>query len=164
MATRRSDRYNEMAKGAFQIWRFAAHCRLNKTSRTVAPEALGVVLTLDEWFTARASVIEEVLRRAQSKADAANVQILPEDRCPVAFISIADLEVSLSSATVQSLLSALQAAATTHRGWMFTKVHGDSPNKRAEARPFPFDHALESLLPWYARLCEEVGGSPEDPR
>jgi hypothetical protein len=60
--------YEEIARGVFQIWRFLSHCRRGLTGRSAAPDAFGMILTLDEWFAGRGPLLNAVLVRATGQS------------------------------------------------------------------------------------------------
>ncbi len=144
--------YEEIAKGVFQIWRFACHCREGRTGRTIHPDAKGVVLTLDEWFAARHVHIEKVMETAHRLADESDIEILAGDRRPIAFCTISEFEEVMERATVSSFLAAIDLAATDRRGWIFTVVHQEVADPTAEFRPYPFLDRAHDLLPWFKQI------------
>jgi hypothetical protein len=142
--------YDELSHGIFQIWRFRSHCRRGLIERTFADDAVGLIVTLDSWLSGGHRITEHVLRMANLKADNCP-GILPEDRIPIGFAEVADLEMVLWNASSASLKSALVAAAGEKRGWLFSSVHEPPVDERS---PFPFDDELASLLPWWGQLEE----------
>jgi hypothetical protein len=157
-----ADDYDEIVRGVFQIWRFFSDCRRGRAGRAVADNAIGVVLALDEWFAARGSVLESVLDEANARADASGPHILAEDRRPVAFCTISELESVLETATEQSLLEAFGLLATSRRGWIFSSLHSDLDAPKSERKPYPFDDALLTLLPWYAGIKDAAAAEGDD--
>lgn len=144
--------YEEIAKGVMQSWRFAAHARRQLAPVARAPGAQALVLTLDEWFAGRSTVIPAIMARAHALADASPHGIDPEDRGPIAFCTISELEDVLRTATAASLREALVLASGERVGWMFSILHQETVAAKAPDRPYPFDDALGDVLPWYARL------------
>jgi hypothetical protein len=150
--------YEEIARGVFQLWRFFAHCRQDLTGSTIEPDGLGLVLTLDEWFAARSTYLDEILVQANSLADKSGHDILPEDRRAIAFCSISDLEKVLVTATEESLLAVLVDASGDRRGWILTSLHADTAAPKVDPRDYPFSEALNELLPWHAQI-EQLAAS-----
>lgn len=148
--------YQEIARGIFQVWRFFAHCRRGITGRTTAPGAKGVILTLDDWLTARSSMIDQLLTRANALADR-DGGIEPEDRRPVAFCSISEFEIALKTATEQSFLTAIEIATGERRGWVFFALHDEVDVPKTAPKTYPFAERVGELLPWY----EQIGENPE---
>jgi len=147
--------YGDMAKGIAQIWRFFSHCRQGLTGRVALPDAKGLLVVLDDWFMLRGSVMQQVLQRAEVIADNMDDGILPEDRRPISFASISELERVLSTATPQSFLAAVDLASQEHRrGWMFSSIHQDVDLPKATPRPYPFIDRMDEVLPWWAFLQE----------
>lgn len=154
--------YEEIIKGVFQVWRFFSDCRRGLTGQDAAGEAMGVVLALDEWFAARSTVLERVVEEAHALADASGPHILPEDRRPIAFCSIHELERVLETATEQSLLGAFEDLASKPRGWIFSNLHSDFDAPKTKHKPYPFSNALLTLLPWYGQIKEAAGDRDDD--
>lgn len=154
--------YEEIAKGIFQLWRFFSHARQGSASCTATADAVGMLLTLDEWFAARPLAIESIQARAHVLADDSGIDIRPVDRRPVAFCTIADLERSLASATEDSLLSAVDVAATEKQGWIFSIVHQEVEGRRTELNPYPFDDAVNELIPWFREIDDASSHAGDD--
>lgn len=74
--------YEEIAKGVMQLWRFYAHSRLGIAPRRLSDDVKLMILTLDEWFAGRATIIPQILERAHVLADASAHAISREDRLP----------------------------------------------------------------------------------
>ncbi|MEA3065503.1 MAG: hypothetical protein QOJ27_1955 [Sphingomonadales bacterium] len=146
--------YEEIAKGVMQLWRFFAHCRERVAPNCLAAGARGMILTMDEWFAGRSTIIPQIIERANELADASAHEIPAEDRRPVAFCTISELEVVLSTATAASLQEAVRIGSGDRQGWIFSIVHEEAEAAKAEPRDYPFVEALGELLPWYARLAE----------
>lgn len=146
--------YEEIAKGVFQTWRFASHCRRGLTGLAINPAAKCLILALDDWFAARGPMLERVIHRATKLADSCDPEIISEDRRPVAFSSISELEATLRYATEESLLAAVDVAASIERrGWMFGAVHQELPNPKTPSKAYPFEDRIGELLPWWDRLA-----------
>jgi hypothetical protein len=62
--------YEELAKGVMQLWRFFAHCRAQIAPHRSARDAQAMILTMDEWFAGRSTVIPRIMERANELADA----------------------------------------------------------------------------------------------
>lgn len=144
--------YEEIAKGVMQLWRFRAHSRLEIAPSRLADDAKLLILTLDEWFAGRATIIPQILERAHVLADASAHAISREDRLPIAFCTISELEDVLRTATAASLLETVEIASGERVGWIFSSLHQDAESAKTEPKDYPFQEALADLLPWYGRL------------
>jgi hypothetical protein len=146
--------YEEIAKGVMQLWRFFAQARDHIAPNRLAPDAQGMILTMDEWFAGRSTVIPQILERANELADASAHEIPPGDRRPVAFCTISELETVLATATTASLLETVRIGSGERQGWIFSILHQEAGAEKTEAKDYPFEEALQNLLPWYARIAE----------
>ena len=144
--------YEEIAKGMMQLWRFYAHSRLGIAPTRLADDVRLLILTLDEWFAGRSTIIPQILERAHVLADASAHAISREDRLPVAFCTISELEDVLRTATAASLLETVEIASGERVGWIFSSLHQDAESAKTEPKDYPFQEALGDLLPWYGRL------------
>lgn len=149
--------YEEIAKGVMQLWRFYAHCRQRIAPDRLAQNAKAMILTLDEWFAGRSTIIPQIITRAHELADASAHEIPTEDRRPIAFCTISELESALVTATPASLLEAIGAASGERVGWIFSTLHGETEAVKTPPKDYPFLEALGTLLPWYARLADLEG-------
>jgi hypothetical protein len=146
--------YEEIAKGVMQLWRFFAHCRLRVAPQQLAVDPQGLILTMDEWFAARATVIPKIFARANELADASAHEIPLLDRRHVAFCSISEMEAVLATATPSSILEAVRIGSGDRAGWLFSHLHDETKAEKSERKAYPFTNALCELLPWYARISE----------
>ena len=130
--------YEEIAKGIIQAWRFFAHSRVGLTNRAISTDAKCIVLTLHEWFAGRSKLLEKVLQRANELADGAKAKIDGEDRRPVAFCTISELETVFRTATEASFFGTVDMAASEERrGWIFSTLHADSTELKTEPKGLP---------------------------
>lgn len=141
--------YEEIAKGVMQLWRYFAHCRANVAPHRLATDVQGLILTMDEWFAGRSTVIPQIIQRANELADASAHAIPLTDRQPVAFSTISELELVLSTATTASLLETVRVGTGEKVGWIFSSIHQEVQTEKTEPKHYPFEEALGELLPWW---------------
>jgi hypothetical protein len=154
--------YEEIAKGVMQLWRYFAHCRAEIAPHSLARDHQGLILTMDEWFAGRSTVISQIIQRANELADASPHVIPQADRQPVAFSTISELELVLSTATTASLLEAVRVGTGEKAGWIFSSIHQEVQTEKTEPKHYPFEEALGELLPWWRNfddLPDEAGHS-----
>jgi hypothetical protein len=145
--------YDDIVKGVFQIWRFFSHCRRGLTGVEVDQSSVGMLLTLDSWLVMGGPITKDILRRAREMVGARDERITEEDRKPIVFCPITDLESVLADADEQSFVAAvLRATDAEHDGWMLSSIHKEVAKKRPR-KQFPFDD-LADLLPWWGMLEE----------
>lgn len=143
-----SDGYDEMAKGAFQIWRYISHVRRGILPRIdLSADVRGLVVTLDTWLSMGGPIIEEVLVRARAKAAESDKEIIEADQIPVRFCHIDDLEKAFASATEDSFFeTVIRATDDEHRGWMFERVHNKFHPDLPETRDYPFTDRMPEVV------------------
>jgi hypothetical protein len=146
--------YEEIAKGVMQLWRFFAHSREQIAPYCLAADVQGMVLTMDEWFAGRSTIIPQIMERANELADASAHRIPQRDRRSIAFCTISELETVLSTATTESLLETVRIASGDRQGWIFSILHQEVEAAKTEPKDYPFEGQLRALLPWYARVSE----------
>jgi hypothetical protein len=154
--------YEEIAKGVMQLWRYFAHCRAEIAPHSLARDVQGLILTMDEWFAGRSTVIAQIIQRANELADASPHVIPQADRRPVAFSTISELELVLSTATTASLLETVRVGTGEKVGWIFSTIHQEVQTEKTEPKHYPFEEALGELLPWWRNfddLPDEAGHS-----
>lgn len=147
-----SERYAEIGKAVFQVWRFFAHCRLGRTQHQLTVQTRGLVLTLDTWLVMARDLQRHVLEVARALADA-DPEIEAADRRPVLFAAIQDLERLLSRGGRETLFATLDSAQEERfHGYLLPDVARDLelPN---EQRPYPFEPG--DLLPWWGQFQDE---------
>jgi len=146
--------YAEIANGVFQLWRFASHVRRGMAGDLqLDANPIGVVLTLDTWLTMAMPLQEKVLTLALEIASKRDPEVQEQDRIPIVFCPVVDLEQTLETATPASFLRAIRAAAVEpHKGWMLPNVHRDLEPNAERQRDYPFADQLDSVLPWWGRL------------
>lgn len=144
--------YEEIAKGVIQLWRYLAHCRQQVAPDRLTPDAQAMILTMDEWFAGRPTVIPQIMARANVLADMSKHKIPEKDRQPVAFCTISELEATLVTATRESLLETVRIATGDRAGWIFSILHDETTSTKTDPKSYPFKEALGRLLPWHARL------------
>jgi hypothetical protein len=143
--------YDDIVKGVFQLWRFFSHCRRGNTGVTLAADACGVLLTLDSWLVMGGPVTKEIMHRAHDLANTCAEPIPSEDRKPVIFCPVTDLETVLADSDEQSFLDAVQASTTEkYDGWMLSAVHREVGRVQPR-KDYPFTD-LATLLPWWGKI------------
>lgn len=147
---------DEVAKGIFQIWRFRSHARRGLVDERVADGVQGIVLTLDPWLSMARGRYPDLVRRATLLADG-DGEINTADRCGVAFCAVEDFDRVMRTATFQSLLSTVEAAADEENaGWHFAHLHDRVPKTDGPERLYAFESELPKWLPWWTALGDDA--------
>lgn len=150
--------YMEIARGVFQIWRFASHVRRGILSKErIRTDVKGVVLTLDTWLSMANAMQSDVFKLARRIAAEKDPEITEDDLIGVTFCPIEDLEQTVSKATPASLLTAVRAATEKRfQGWMLSSVHREVAPHVRENTEYPFANRIGEVLPWWNSLEEKV--------
>jgi hypothetical protein len=149
--------FEEIIKGVFQLWRFFSHCRRGLTGLTINKDAVGAVLTLDNWLQMANPLQDEVLSAASEMAAAKDPEIVEEDKRPITFFGITSMESTLATATSKSFLQAVRAAATAEfRGRLLSNVHERFTKKDQPTKPYPFRSDMGSVLPWWDAVPTKI--------
>jgi len=156
------NQYNQIAKGVFQAWRYYSHVRRGLAPAEVAEESYVMIFSLD-WFLYMGSeqLKANVMGEAKALADK-DSQITDEDRKPVIFCAIHELEGVLAIATEDTFLAALKA--TQHekfKNWQLQEVYRYNTREKPPRQAYPFK--LDNVLPWWRRtqdLIEAMDAKP----
>ena len=151
--------YGEIAKGVFQLWRFFSHARRGLHAEAVQHAPAGIVLTLDSWLSMATTLRKEVMDRAEILA-ARDTEITADDRKPVIFCSIEDLELALAEANAFTFVQAVTAAASDpeYDGWALHTVLNKVADYEIE-NPYQFKERIGEVLPWWGDLEARKKGS-----
>ena len=146
--------YNQIAKGVFQAWRYYSHVRRGIAEATIADDSYVMILTLD-WFLYMSRELKaQVVEEARAFADK-DGEITDEDRKPVVFCAIHELEGILPIATEESFIAALKATQDEKfKTWQFREVFRDSTPERSPRKEYPFK--LDGVLPWWRRTQDLI--------
>lgn len=153
--------YDEMANGVFQIWRFASRIRRGLVPGfEIAEGTLGLVVTLDSWLETAGLLVADVIVKAHKLAAERDPLIAEEDKIPVRFSMIDDVENTLAIATEQSFFDVVAASVDKeHRGWLLETRHQELLPQLTERRDYPFAHRIGEVQGrWWQRI-EEVAAS-----
>lgn len=156
--------YQDITKAVFQLWRFFSHCRRGYVERAVSDDAVGVVLTLDNWLVMADTLRKQVLADAEKMAREKDADISEADRKSIVFVAVPELERTLSVSTEATFSQALKQANTEkYWGWRLDGVHNDLIKATSHPkRKYPFSDELGQLLPWWDELGEERAKRTEE--
>jgi len=143
--------YQDLTKAVFQLWRFFSHSRRGHTGREVSNDAVGVVLTLDNWLVLADTLRQQVLADAGNMATEKDPEITEADRRPIVFVAVPELERTLSSATEITFKEAVKKANSKEfEGWRLDGVLREMiQDKGHPDREYPYADDLGKLLPWW---------------
>ena len=143
--------YEDLTKAVFQLWRFFSHCRRGLTKREVADDAIGVVLTLNNWLILAKTLHKSVLEDANKMVNEKEPEITKADKRAIVFVTAPELERTLSVATEETFRKALtQAGSEEFLGYRLDIIHSKLVNEiECKKRAYPFKNELGKLLPWW---------------
>jgi hypothetical protein len=150
--------YDQHGEGrpALSVTRAAdcADVRRGVAEADIAEHAYVMVFTLDWFLYMSRELKSKVLDEAKALADK-DGQITDEDRKPVVFCAIHELEAVLSIATEDTFLAALEATQKERfKTWQFREVYRDSTPEKPPRKDYPFK--LEGVLPWWRRTQDLI--------
>lgn len=142
--------FEQLAKGIFQLWRFFSHARRGiYTAHTVAPDAYGIVLTMDSWMQMANKLREGALVRAKELA-AADANITEADMRMVVFASVQELNDVFAQTETDAFMEVLgHAVSDKYKGYGLPELTRDCGVERVRKK-FPLDVA--EILPWWNKI------------
>ncbi|MBL4616649.1 MAG: hypothetical protein JKY46_03060 [Robiginitomaculum sp.] len=148
-----SDKFKEIAKGVCQIWRCYSDIRLGRLNDCyISDNALGLVLTLEDWTTLNRGMMTQIMEAANTLADK-NSDITVADRKTIAICHIDNFESLLRDSNEDTFLNTIRKQeANDFGGWNLLSIHERKYPKTKENKPFPFKEELGDVLPWYKIL------------
>lgn len=155
----KSSALDELAKGAFQVWRFRSHVRrgiVKPPGGKLSNNAIAVVVFLDTWMVLSHSQQDEVLRRAVAMSRAKDPEIEAIDQVPVAFCNVDDMEFVLHRCTDVTFLDVLAEAAKPERaGWLLSSLHSEVAPGVDEDKGDPLDPYLSDVIKWWPEKWDQ---------
>lgn len=148
--------FSQIAKGMSQLWKFFSRARRRIYSdETVAPDAYGVILTMDSWF----HLEDNQLPALRAEAEALLVDepdMLPEDKRDVIFCSIGELDDLLAVSTEDEVLETLaKTRLPEFRAWQLTTIRNPGYALTLPARKFPFK--VGEVIPLWGAMHKANG-------
>lgn len=144
--------FDDLVKAVKQLWRFFAHCRLGKHGANLALDAVGMVITLDNWLVMAEKLKEEVFRRANYEIqDFSRGCVQDVDKKKIIFAPVQQYERVMSTATTASFTELLSnATSKSNSGWNLDMIHEEVPSHDSSVdREYPFSEEIQMVLPWW---------------
>ena len=139
--------------------RYFSHARRKLISEDIAPEAYGMIVTLDTFLAFKGPLQKKVLELASAIA-ADDPDIIDEDKRHVMFCAIQDLEAIFVRATPDSLLNALKESRGGFTDWGLREIHRDTTKgQNLPRRAYPFD--MGTVFPWWTRIPDRLTSDDE---
>lgn len=141
--------YDQMAKGAYQIWRFLSHLRRGLTPfDSPSKRPLGVVLTLEPWLVASPLLLDDVLMKSNKMSDD-NGEILDADRSPAIFCPIHHWEQATLRSDADSLIDLIGTNTTDrYKGYVLPALQDELGH--APQKAFPIEPS--DVLPFWEKI------------
>ncbi|WP_428527090.1 hypothetical protein [Roseibium sp.] len=144
---------DELAKGAFQVWRFCSHVRrgiVAPPGDKFAAGISGLVVSMDTWMETSKKQHEEVLRRAKKRCADEDPEIIVEDQIPVAYCNIDDLSWVLRSCSDSDLLKTIAEAAKPDRvGWLLANIYNEIASDENVDKGDPLRKYIADIVKWW---------------
>jgi hypothetical protein len=155
--------FEDLAKAIFQLWSFFSDCRRGHTGQNLSDSSFGMVLTLDNWLVMADSHREEVFKMAKAIASERDIEILEEDRKPIAFVTIAEIERTLAFATEDTFsAAALRSTEIEYFGWRLDGLHKKLFQSEEQIpKKYPFLDELGDILPWWKDFELRENATPQ---
>lgn len=149
--------FDQIAKGMAQLWKFFSRARRGLYAvEKVAPDAHGVILTMDSWFQLEGNQLP-FLRKKASELVADEPDIQPEDMRDVIFCSIEDLDEVLAVSSEDEFLDTLEKAHLPEfQGWQLSSVRNPGWEKPLDRKQYPFK--VDEVLPLWEEIAALNGG------
>ncbi|HWJ74783.1 MAG TPA: hypothetical protein VNX29_16600 [Kaistia sp.] len=151
--------FEDLAKGAFQIWGFVSRVRRGLASVAqgkLAADAIGIVVLMDTWLELSTHQIDDVLNRARDLCRSKEPEIQLEDQIPLTFCNIDDLHDLLRSSTTIGALRSLREATKPERyGWLLTSIQRQVAPDAVDDKGHSLDPYMDDVIKWWPRATAE---------
>lgn len=147
----------ELAKGQFQIWKFASAARngaINKISN--ASDACGLVVTYEDWSTALPRFRETIDELTENMIAESNLNVSAADRIPVCFVSVESLEQLSMISTAETLRGAIKAYREQFEGWDLVDAWRRLFGEDVDRREFAFADDVGLAIPWLEEFWDQA--------
>jgi hypothetical protein len=114
-----TNKLERIGKGIFQIWKFFSHLRQGLiANKSASPEAFGIILSLEDWFTMSRLPITKMFENANRQCDESADEILECDKRPIVLSWIEDIEFFQRTCDANQFHKIMCAAhSKEYRGW-----------------------------------------------
>ncbi|MGZ2475520.1 hypothetical protein [Sinorhizobium medicae] len=143
--------FNQIAKGMSQLWKFFARVRRGIYAlEKVAPDAHGIILTMENWF--QIDRLQLPALRAEAEALCADEpDMLPQDKRDVIFCSIEALDDVLAVSNEDEVLETFAKSRTPeYFGWSVSNVRNPHDKEDLIRKDYPFN--IDEVLPLWSEL------------
>lgn len=143
--------FGQIAKGMSQLWKFFSRVRRGIFhSETVADDAHGIILTMENWFQLDRKQLP-LLREAADKLCEDEPDMIPEDKRDIIFCSIESLDSVLSVSNEDELLETFgKAREKEYLGWMLNDVRNPYHSLTLARKDYPF--SIHEVLPLWKEI------------
>jgi hypothetical protein len=145
--------YRDMLKGILQIWQTTCDIRTGRIDGRLSASAVGTLITMDSWFVAAPKRQEEIIELARIESEKSDSEVTEEDRIPVSFVFVPELERSLAFYQEDEVIENFRRLAKgEERGFSFDVAMKTYSEKADEPADFPFEMEMAEVLPWWGSV------------
>lgn len=143
--------FGQIAKGMSQLWKFFSRVRRGiYTNETVADDAHGIILTMENWFQLDRRQLPN-LRTAADKLCEDEPDMTLEDKRDVIFCSIEALDSVLAVSNEDELLETFtKAREPEYVGWMLNDIRNPYQKLALVRKDYPF--SIDEVLPLWKEV------------
>lgn len=143
--------FGQIAKGMSQLWKFFSRARRGiYTNETVADDAYGIILTMENWFQLDRTQLPS-LRAAADKLCEDEPDVTPEDKRDVIFCSIEALDSVLAVSNEDEVLETFtKAREKEYLGWMLNDIRNPYQKLTLMRKRYPF--SIYEVLPLWKEI------------
>ncbi len=144
--------FYQIAKGMSQLWKFFSRVRRGVfNNETVADDAHGIILTMENWFQLDRRQLP-LLREAAEKLCEDEPDMIPEDKRDIIFCSIESLDSVLAVSNEDELLETFgKAREKEYLGWMLNDVRNPYQELTLVRKDYPF--SIDDVLPLWKEVA-----------
>ncbi len=146
--------FAQIVKAIKQLWRFFSHVRRGiYEDRDVAPDAHGIVLTMDAWMYMSGDFQQALYQKAEEEL-VEETDITDADKRRLIFCPIQDLADLMFTSNEKDLLAAFgNARLEEYSGWGIREIMSKTQAKPRERKDTPFD--IKGVLPWWGKYTRD---------
>ena len=148
---------SELSKGIFQVWKYFKHSQEDNDCKYKVDEtAIGLILTLDGWTQLSFGLYGKVLKRANERADEA--EIGKEYRIDIGLCDIEEFEPLCMQTSEIKFLETLRVFAEDKSEFKWSpasRFREDNPEEILD-KPNPYLTEFDRIVPWFNKAKDNL--------